>query len=437
MIIRNLVAAGLAITCWNVNAADLDTTSTAVATTASLVKVVDGIVQPKRPVLDAVRDAMQFLRRADGDYKPGNLQGDLAGYFTSAFVNEDGTRSDRQLAYPARQHAYFIFTFLKYGEFSGEKEWAQRAKDLADWDLSHSTPVDAAYPNMPYSTWSKGGPGGSRDIDAIEPDKDAFIGSAYLALYDATSDTKYLKGAQEIGKTLLKSQREDGSWAFRVEPTSGTVRQDFGGAAVFFVQFFEDLQRHDKTAANAAAHEKALKLMVSRHVEKNLWGTYHEDIVDKPQDYLSAEPMSFTADYLFRHAKEHPEYVAMGRKILSAMEARLVYTSGHPAAPAPAVSEQAGFEHMMPGHTARYCLALADLYKATGDPRARKTSLSGINALTFMQSEDGLFKTFFQSVKPKPSDKKRPNWYSQHLYTVCHVLQAMEALPEIAAGNKP
>jgi len=57
----------------------------------------------------------------------------------------------------------------------------------------------------------------------------------------------------------------------------------------------------------------------------------------------------------------------------------------------------------MPGHTARYCLALADLYAATGDEAAKKKALSGFNALTYMQSDAGLFRTMFQVVNEKTS----------------------------------
>lgn len=401
--------------------------SSATTASASKVKIVDGVVMPLRPVKQSIEAAMQFLRKADGAYKPGKMDGELAGYFTSAFVNEDGSRTQRELSFPARQHAYFIDTFLQYGSYTGEREWLQRARDLADWNLAHSTPADAVYPNMPYSTYSNGKPGGSKDVDSIEPDKSAFIGSAYIALYEATSETKYLTGAREIAKTLAKHQNEDGSWPFRVVPESGVVRQEFGGAPVFFVQFFEDLLRHESDKLYRSVHDRSLKLMLKRHIENNLWGTYHEDIVKKPNGYLSAEPMSFTAIYLFRNAGQHPEYIDMGRQVIKNMEDRLVHTAGHPAAPAPAVSEQAGFDHMMPGHTARYCLALAYLYKATGDEAVKKKALSGINALTYMQSDAGLFRTYFQSVNKKQADKKRPNWYSQHLYTVCHVLEAQSA----------
>lgn len=394
--------------------------------------VVDGVVMPCRPVAEAIDRAMEFLKRADGGYVPGRIDGELAGYFTRAHVNEDGSRSERQLAFPARQHAYFIFTFLRYHAHTRQREWLLRARDLADWNLAHSTAGDAAYANLPYSVFSNGKPGGSGDKDSIEPDKGAFLGSAYIALYEATREQRYLAGARAIARTLAGRQNEDGSWPFRVVPEDGVVRQEFGGAPVFFVQFFEDVLRHGDEPDWRRVRDRALRLMLARNIEGNLWGTYHEDVGVKPEGYLSAEPMSFTADYLFRHAKEHPEYVAMGRRILRAMEERLVHTEGHPAAPAPAVSEQAGFEHMMPGHTARHCLALADLYAVSGDGQAKSKAMSGINALTCMQSDAGLFRTFFQLRNARRPGRQGPNWYSQHLYTVCHVLEAMPLLPGIA-----
>jgi hypothetical protein len=397
------------------------------------VPVVDGIVQPRRPLKDAIADAMQFFKRSDGGYVPGKLDGPLAGYFTSAHVLPDGSPSARKFAFPGRQHAYFIKTFLLYRKYSGEDEWLTRARDLADWNLARSTPADAKYANLPWSVWTDGKPGGSQDKDSLEPDKAAFLGSAYLLVYDETKDAKYLEGAKKIADTLAARQGEDGSWPFRVLPQDGTVKQPFGGAPVFYVEFFENIRKHDDKPEYRQAYERAVKLMLDRNIEKNLWGTYHEDIREKAPEYLSAEPMSFTADYLFRRSKAHPEYVELGRKVLSRMEAALVHTEGHPAAPAPAVSVQAGFQHMMPGHTARYCLALADLYAATGDEAAKKRAISGFNALTYMQSEPGLFRTMFQLVNERNPNAKREDWYSQHLYTVCHVMEAIPLLPELNA----
>ncbi len=401
----------------------------------SMVKVVDGVVQPRRPLSEAMADAILFLRKADGAYVPGNINGDLAGYFMAAHVGPDGSRvTRRQLSFPARHHAYFIRTFLHYHVYTGGSEWLQRARDLADWNLAHSTPATDAYANLPYSAHQDGKPTGSADKNSIETDKPAFLGSAYLALYESTDDRRYLEGAQKIAATLLPRQRADGSWPFRVIPQDGSIYQDLGGAPVFFVEFFEDLHRHEPKPEYVRARANALRLMLARNVESGEWGTYHEDIHPKTGAHLSAEPMSFTAAYLFRNAATHPEYVEMGRRVLRQMEQSLVHTTGHVASPAPAVAEQATFAHIMAGHTARYCLALSHLYRVTGDEAVKRRALSGLNAITFMQNEAGLFRTHFYDVKQqKEKDQSTVNnWYSQHLYTVCHVLECMPALPEIS-----
>ena len=401
----------------------------------SLVKVVDGVVQPRRPLAEAIADAILFLRKADGAYVPGRIDGDLAGYFMYAHVNADGSRvSRRQLSFPARHHAYFIRTFLNYYTYTGGAEWLQRARDLADWNLAHSTPATATYGNLPYSAYQDGKPTGSADKNSIETDKPAFLGQAYLSLFESTGDRRYLEGARRIAATLLPKQRADGSWPFRVIPQDGTIYEDQGGAPVFFVEFFEHLNRHEPKPEYARARDKATQLMIARNVERGEWGTYHEDIQPKPGTHLSAEPMSFTAAYLFSAAKARPEYVELGRRVLRQMEAKLVHTEGHSASPAAGVAEQATFAHIMAGHTARYCLALARLYEATKDPAVKSRALSSLNAVTYMQSDVGLFRTHFYDTvhKVEKDPATAANWYSQHLYTVCHLLECMAAFPEIA-----
>src|SRR5688500_17068351 len=42
---------------------------------ASMVQVVDGVVKPRQSLAEAIRDAIHFLRKADGGYVPGNIKG--------------------------------------------------------------------------------------------------------------------------------------------------------------------------------------------------------------------------------------------------------------------------------------------------------------------------------------------------------------------------
>ena len=334
------------------------------------VKVVEGVVLPKRPMVDAIAEAMQFLKKADGGYVPGKIDGELAGYFTSALVNPDGTRSGGQL--PTRRASMptlFSRSCITAIIPASANGWCARGT-WPIWGLAHLTPTNSRYSKAPDSTFRDGKPGGGPDQDAIEPDKAAFFGAPASPCMTRRrrKSISTRRGPSPERSPRAKIQMAAG--LFGVVPEDGNVRQEFGGAPVFFVQFFEDMLRYDAKPDYRVVRERALKLMLERHVEKNLWGTYHEAHIRlRAEGYLSAEPMSFTADYLFRHAKAHPEYIGMGRKVLRNLEARLVYTEGHPAAPAPAFPNRPVSSISCPA-TPR---AIAWPWRTSTRPRAMRT----------------------------------------------------------------
>ena len=47
-----------------------------------------------------------------------------------------------------------------------------------------------------------------------------------------------------------------------------------------------------------------------------------------------------------------------------------------------------------------------------------------------------LFRTFLQHVNETKPGPVPPNWSSQHLYTVCHVLEIYPILPEIRSTTE-
>jgi hypothetical protein len=135
----------------------------------------------------------------------------------------------------------------------------------------------------------------------------------------------------------------------------------------------------------------------------------------------------------------------MARRVLKQMEDKLVFTEEHGAAPAPGVAEQNGFEHIMAGHTARYGACLTQLYLATGDEEVKRRALSTLHGVTHMQTDAGIFVTFFYNAKkPADSTKKKPAgntetdrvWFSQHLFSIYNLLGAMTVFPQLAPDTE-
>ena len=114
---------------------------------------------------------------------------------------------DRFTSYPAFHHALNIKTFLGYWKYADDDRALQEAIKLADWNIAHSTPADWAYGNMPYSTFEHKKPGGFRDGSGIMPDKAAILSLAYLDLYEACNQPRFLKAAEAIAETLKHRQR--------------------------------------------------------------------------------------------------------------------------------------------------------------------------------------------------------------------------------------
>jgi len=403
-----------------------------------LIQTKDGVVTPRLPLAEAIKKAMVFFRKTDDGYVPGRLDGTLAPYFTDAFMGAKGDRSTRGIVYPARLHGQFIRTFLRCYTYTGDRTWLLRARDLADWNITHSTPAGATWPHLAYSTFEKGKPAGHADKNSIQPDKAAFIGNSYLVLHEATGESRYLEAARQVAETLVAHRREDGSWPFRVVPENGEITQDRGGAPVFFVEFFERLLRYENRGAYRQVRDKALAYMIDRNVGKGLWGTYHEDFGLRQGSHLSAELMTYTADYLIRNTPAHPEYLQMAQRVLKQMEDRLVFTEEHGAAPAPGAAEQSGFEHIMAGHTARYGAALADLYSITHDEDVKRRALSTLHGVTYMQSPEGIFVTFFHHMRKKKAGPATVDrvWFSQHLFSVYNLLGAMSVFPQLAPDGE-
>jgi len=92
-------------------------------------------------------------------------------------VIDAGDKLSYDGAFPAFHHSLFIRSFLNCYRYFGDRKWLDRARQLADWNIAHSSPPDCLYPNLPFSTVWEGKMGGFQDRDGLMLDKVGWMGS--------------------------------------------------------------------------------------------------------------------------------------------------------------------------------------------------------------------------------------------------------------------
>ena len=97
-------------------------------------------------------------------------------------------------AYPAFHHSIIIGGLLNCYDFTKDKKYLNVARQLADWEINHSTPATDKLPNLPYSTTYNGKMGGNVDGDTVFLDKVGITGKQYLRLWRIAGDVRYKEG---------------------------------------------------------------------------------------------------------------------------------------------------------------------------------------------------------------------------------------------------
>src|SRR5262249_21342659 len=149
-----------------------------------------------------------------------------------------------------------------------------------------SSPADWKWPYLPWSTFTEGKPGGLEDKDTLQPDKAAYMGLAYLRLYEVTGDAKYLEAARRIADTLRRQQGKDGSWPFRVNPRTGEVYETYTPGIFMAVAFFEKIYAVIGDLDFKNAQITAWMWMLRNPVRNNNWSGFYEDIAKGRESHV-------------------------------------------------------------------------------------------------------------------------------------------------------
>jgi len=350
-----------------------------------------GDLLPAVSYSDFLERAMQFLLEDQATWFQGesikNENGEpLPAYFRYAKLRPDGKPYskpviDRGVVYPAFHHAIAIQAFLHYYLYSGNEETLRRARQLADWNIAHSTPKSWPYGSLPYSTFSNGVPGGFVDGDAIMTDKPAIMGLAYLDLHRTTGEAAYFEAAVRIADTLSKNQRPEGNWPFRVNPKTGEVREAYTSSVIYAVMLFEALDRLNAGQPYGSQRDRALQWVLDNPVRTMDWRGFYEDVGNNPENRTNWDCID-TAHYLLTHRDAIPNAVATATKLQQWIEETFVDRK-HLYAPAPGVREQKVCFNIMGGHGMHWATMVADMYLMTGDARYRRDVVQAINFLTY------------------------------------------------------
>jgi uncharacterized protein YyaL (SSP411 family) len=317
---------------------------------------------------------------------------------------------DRFTSYPAFHHALNIRTFLAYWKYADDERALQEAIKLADWNIAHSTPADWAYGSMPYSTFEHKKPGGFRDGAGIMPDKSAILSLAYLDLYEACTEPRFLAAASAIAETLKQRQRPDGTWPFRVDPQTERVVEEYTSSVIYAVMLFERLDALNGNEAFKASRDKTWSWLVNGPIKTKEFRGFYEDIPPSPQGRTNYDCLD-TIRYLLANRTAENGYLEMA-KDLNAWIEKIFLDQIKGFEPAEGIREQLQCNYVMGIHSLNWASMLYDLAEATGDEQMRQRAIQTANYTTYYLQPDNRIVVGF--------DYKQ-FWYSCHVGVILYL----------------
>ncbi len=322
---------------------------------------------------------------------------------------------DRFVSYPAFHHSLMINTFIKSWKYLGDKQALTEAIKLADWNIAHSTPGEWAYGNMPYSTFEEKKPGGFRDKTGIMPDKGAIMALAYIELYKASRELRFLKAANAIGQTLASKQRTNGTWPFRVDPETEKVIEDYTSSVIYAVLLFEDLDELNNNDQYRIYHDRTWEWLLNGPVRNKEFRGFYEDIQESSEGRTNYDCLDVIR-YLLANRTDSNGYLEMAQDLNAWIE-EIFMDKIEGFEPAEGIREQLQCNVVMGIHSLNWASMLKDLSEASGDGKMRERAIQTANYVTYyLQPDDRIVVGF----------EYNQWWYSCHMGVISYLFDFLE-----------
>jgi hypothetical protein len=318
---------------------------------------------------------------------------------------------DRFTSYPAFHHSLIIKTFVKLYNSSGDEQVLKEAQKLADWNIAHSTSSNVAYANMPYSTLEEKTPGGFRDGSGIMPDKAAIMSLAYLDLYKATKENRFLKAAEAIANSLVNNQRDNGTWPFRVDPKTKDVIEEFTSSVIYAVMLFESLDETNRNNHYKSYRDRTLEWLINGPIKTKEFRGFYEDIAESTEGRTNYDCLDVIR-YLLANRTENNGYLEMAQDLNSWLEETFM-DKIEGFEPAEGIREQLQCNVIMGIHSLNWASMLKDLAEASGDEQMKERAIQTANYITYyLQPDDRIVVGF----------EYRQWWYSCHVGVILYLV---------------
>lgn len=354
--------------------------------------------------------------------------------------------------YPTKMISAIIQAMIFYASLDPENaENALRlAKNAADYLLSISVKAPSPLAGLPptYSTKfrSNSVEDGSQE-STMMMFYPASAGSAYLALEEATGETKYFEAAQKIADYYRQNVLDNGTWHLVLSIADGknlSVSDCNPDAIIVFLKMM--YERTGEDIWKELIHNAHKYRAGSRMDSYNWEGQFEDSPTSAHYSNLAHSPADTMIQYIAENQKDDPEAMAQAEDLMRFVEDQFVVWGKH--APknrwinrywlsenredwaSPAGLEQYNWYVPIDSSTAGVMYTFLSLYQANGNPLLLAKACALADSITRMQNpETGMIPTHW--TRTTCSEDGGDFWINCHISTANLMLKIAKAVEKI------
>lgn len=337
--------------------------------------------------------------------------------------------------YPSKMISALIdsMTGLARLDEASAQEALAIATRAADYLRSISFPEHYALKGLPptyYLDFRKAGEGktnytADKHLDEVMTIYPASVGNAYLSLYDATREERFLKAALHIADYYAATVLPEGSWPLVLDAKTGKPKTERLCIPYGIMLFLYNAQKYNETARYAQVASGCFSYIKATCLSTYCFNGQFEDTAIFPPYYnLTHIGLSDLVHYMVENNAEEPDTAKTVEALARFIEDQFVVWGPHAKAALydtsrwlyPACLEQYEWYRPVNGSAACVLSVFADTYKLTGNTLFLEKARALADMITRTQNdESGALATYWYDEDC--AEKLEDFWFNCHTGT--------------------